>query len=234
MRTPTLSKRPRIATAAVLTAVAIIVAVAHQGMATANTGPPETPANPLAHLIVPDGESPRVRVSWDADTSATGYTITRGDGTTFEAAGTATTYSDRAVEPGETYSYTVAARNSQGVSAASETASASVPPAPSMPGDFAGNIGELSAADEHPTISLTWAASTVPTAAACETSYPLQDYVVTRTSGDETTEVATVVKMVDFSYNTIVSHSRRRDLSRAAAPTVQGGSALDSHQGTPI
>ena len=193
MRTPRITRPSHlVAVAAVMVATAAILLVAiNQGSASAATGPPGPPGNPLAHLIVPDGEAPRIRVSWDAaDTPATGYTISRSDGQSFETAG-ATTYSDHAVEPGESYSYTVAARNAQGASAASDTTSASVPPAPSMPGDFAGNIGELSAADEHPTISLTWAASTVPTAAACETSYPLQDYVVTRTSGDETTEVAT-------------------------------------------
>lgn len=191
MRTTTLSKRPWTAVAGVLAAVAIIVAVAHQGNATANTGPPNTPANPLAHLIVPDGEDPRVRISWDADTSATGYTITRGDGHQFESPSQATTYSDHTVEPGEAYSYTVTAANAQGSSAASETAAASVPPAPSTPGDFAGSVADPSAADEHPTVSLSWTASTVPAAAACATSYPLDDYVITRNNGDDSVEVAT-------------------------------------------
>ena len=40
-----------------------------------------------------------------------------------------------------------------------------------------------------------------------------------------------VAKMVDFSRTTAISHSR--GLRRAAAPTVQGGSARESHPGTP-
>ena len=41
----------------------------------------------------------------------------------------------------------------------------------------------------------------------------------------------TVAKMVDFSRTTTINHSR--GLCRAAAPTVQGGSARESHPGTP-
>lgn len=40
-----------------------------------------------ATLLVPDGEDPRVRVSRNANSSATGYAITRGDGRTFQATG---------------------------------------------------------------------------------------------------------------------------------------------------
>ena len=43
-----------------------------------------------------------------------------------------------------------------------------------------------------------------------------------------------VEKMVDFGRRTYVSHLRRRGVSRAAAPTVQGGSAWESHPRTPI
>ena len=46
--------------------------------------------------------------------------------------------------------------------------------------------------------------------------------------------IFTVVKMVDFSYKTIVNQSSRRGPSRAAAPTVQSSSARESHPGTPI
>jgi hypothetical protein len=39
--------------------------------------------------------------------------------------------------------------------------------------------------------------------------------------------LSAVVEKVDFSHNTAVNHT-------AAAPTVQGSSAPDSHQGTPF
>ncbi len=44
----------------------------------------------------------------------------------------------------------------------------------------------------------------------------------------------TVLIKVDFGRRTSVSHLWRRCLSRAVAPTVQDGSARDSHPGTPI
>ena len=43
----------------------------------------------------------------------------------------------------------------------------------------------------------------------------------------------TVAKKVDFSNKTLVSLPLRRGLCRAAAPTVQDGSARESHPGTP-
>ena len=111
MRIPRLPARPWIAVAAVVVAAAILLTVLHQGDATANTGPPDTPGNPLAHLIVPSNEDPRIRLSWDApDTPVSGYTIARTDGQEFQAAGAATTFSDHAVEPGTAYSYSVAAQ----------------------------------------------------------------------------------------------------------------------------
>ena len=51
MRTPALFRRPWTARAAFVAAAAVIIAVAHQGMATAGTGPSSIPANPLAHLV---------------------------------------------------------------------------------------------------------------------------------------------------------------------------------------
>ena len=44
---------------------------------------------------------------------------------------------------------------------------------------------------------------------------------------------ATVVKMVDFSYNHPSTTSQNAALNRAAAPTVQDGSARESHPETP-
>ena len=81
MRIPRLPARPWVAVAAVVAAAAILLTVVHQGNANADTGPPDTPGNPLAHLIVPSNEDPRIRLSWDApDTPVSGYTIARTDG----------------------------------------------------------------------------------------------------------------------------------------------------------
>ena len=191
MRTPTFLRRPWIAVAATLAATAVLIAVTHLSDANANTGPPDTPANPLAHLIVPESESPRVRVSWDGDPSATGYTVARGDGETFQTAGAATTFSDHTVEPGTAYTYSVKAANAQGTSAASTEASASVPDAPSQPGDLTASVADMTATDTAASVTLTWTASTVMDAAQCETSYPLDGYVVYRSDGTDETELAT-------------------------------------------
>ena len=181
MRIPRLPARPWVAVAAVLAAAAILFTVIQQGNANANTGPPGTPDNTLAHLIVPDGEEPRIRVSWDApDAEVSDYTITRADGQTFSATGAATTFSDHTVEPGTTYAYSVAARSADGASPASESASADVPDKPSAPGNLTGAIAEPESTDETATVNLTWTASTVPTPDQCDVAYPLTGYTVVR------------------------------------------------------
>ena len=192
MRIPRLPARPWVAVAAVVAAAAILFTVLHQGNATANTGPPGTPDNTLAHLIVPDGEDPRIRVSWDApDAEVSDYTINRADGQTFSANGAATTFSDHAVEPGTTYAYSVSANSAQGSSPASESASADVPDTPSTPGNLTGAIVEPDAADETATVNLTWLASTVPAAEQCDTAYPLTGYTIFRSDGNQETELGT-------------------------------------------
>ena len=192
MQIPTRSTRPWIGAVAIVAVAVFLISIAYVGNATAVTRPPEAPANPLAHLIVTDNANPRIRVSWDApDTSASSYTITRADGTTFQAAGGATTYSDHTVEPGTAYQYSVAAHSDQGSSQSSASASASVPDAPSQPGDLAAEVADIAAADESTTVTLTWLASTVAPAAQCETHYPLDGYTVVRSDGDQETEIAT-------------------------------------------
>ena len=192
MRIPRLPARPWVAVAAVVAAAAILLTVLHQGDATANTGPPDTPGNPLAHLIVPSNEDPRIRLSWDApDTPVTGYTIARTDGQEFQAAGAATTFSDHAVEPGTAYSYSVAAHNTAGASPSSEAAYADVPDAPSAPVNLAGAVAEPEATDETATVNLTWLASTVPAPDQCDTAYPLTGYTIVRSDGDQETDLGT-------------------------------------------
>ena len=192
MRIPRLPARPWIAGAAIVVAAAILLTVLQQGNANANTGPPETPDNTLAHLIVPDGEEPRIRVSWDApDAEVSDYTITRADGKIFSADGAATTFSDHSLEPGTTYAYSVAANSAQGSSPASESANADVPDVPSTPGNLAGAVAEPDAADETATVNLTWLASTVPAPDQCDTAYPLTGYTIFRSDGNQETEIGT-------------------------------------------
>ena len=192
MRLPRPSTRPWVAAAGVIAAAAILFTVLHQGNATAQTGPPDAPTNTLAHLIVPDGEDPRIRVSWDgSDTGATGYTITRGDGQTFDADGTETTFSDHSVEPGTAYSYTVTANSDQGDSPASSEASASVADAPSAPGNLSAAVAESTAADETASVTLTWTASSVPPVEQCDVAYPLDGYTVSRSDGTDEVDLGT-------------------------------------------
>ena len=192
MRIPRPSKRPWIAVAAVLAAAVVLLTTFHYGNANAGTGPPDTPGNPLAHLIVPSNEDPRIRLSWDApDTPVTGYTIARTDGQEFQAAGAATTFSDHAVEPGTAYSYSVTANNTAGASPSSESASADVPDAPSAPGNLTGATAEPESTDETATVNLTWLASTVPATDQCDTAYPLTGYTIVRSDGDQETELGT-------------------------------------------
>ena len=204
MRTHIRAKPLWLGVAAVMATAAIMLGVAYQGNATAQSGPPDAPANPLAHLIVPDGEEPRIRVSWDApDAEVSDYTITRTDGQTFSANGAATTFSDHTVEPGTTYAYSVAAHSADGASPASESASADVPDKPSAPGDLTGAIAEPESTDKTATVNLTWLASTVPAADQCDTAYPLTGYTVVRSDGDQETELGTAdAGAMSFSDNT--------------------------------
>ena len=187
MHATTLPRWPLLAAAS---AIAVAIAIAAgllfaQQAAADGDAVPRAPANPLAHLIVPQGEDPRVRVSWDApDGTVSGYTVARADGRSFQAAGTATMYSDHSVEPGTSYTYAVTARNGQGSSASSASASVSVPDAPSQPGDLAAEVAEIQATDETASVTLTWTASTVPDAPQCETAYPLDGYTVLRSDGN--------------------------------------------------
>ena len=65
-----------------------------------------------------------------------------------------------------------------------------MPDAPSQPGDLAAEVAEIQATDEGASVTLTWTASTVPSAAQCETAYPLDGYTVLRSDGNGETEIA--------------------------------------------
>ena len=181
------------AAAAVLATIIALLAVAgYQGAAAQGQAPP-APQNPMAHLIAGPDQEPQVRVSWDAlsEGTVTGHTVSRNDGESFAVPGGATTYGDRDIVPGASYTYTVTAENDEGSSPTSTPATAQVPPAPSAPGSLAGSVAEPQAADETATVTLTWLASTVPEAASCDTAYPLSGYTIVRSGGDQETELGT-------------------------------------------
>ena len=181
----------RTAAIVIATIITLLAVTGYQGAAAQDGQPPLAPNNPMAHLIAGEGQEPQVRISWDApeEGTTTSHTVSRNDGQSFEVPGGATTHSDRAIVPGTTYSYTVAAQNAAGSSSASASAAESVPPAPSIPGSFAGAVDEMTAADTAPTVKLRWTTSTVPEADQCETAYPLRGYTITRTRGEEATQL---------------------------------------------
>ena len=181
----------RTATAVILTIITLLAVTSYQKASAQDGQPPPAPANPMAHLIAGEGQEAQVRISWDAppEGTVTSHAVSRNDGQSFSTPRGATTYSDRAISPGTAYSYTVTAENAEGSSPTSVPATASVPPAPSAPGDFDGSAAEPTASDAAPTVTLTWTASTVQEAAACETAHRLLGYTITRTSGENTTKL---------------------------------------------
>ena len=184
MRTPKRPRPPWTVATSIIVAAILLLGAAHTGSAAASTGPPGAPANPLANLIVPENEAPRIRVSWDPpDAPVSGYTVTRADGQIFQADGAATTYSDHAVEPGTAYRYSVTAHNAQGASVNSAPASASVPAAPSQPGELSASVEDPIPSDHTAAVTLSWTPATIPPAAACETAYPIDGYAVHRHDG---------------------------------------------------
>ena len=181
----------KLAAAAALT-MAVLAILLFQGTAAAGNMPPAQPSNPMANLIASESHEPQVRVSWDApaEGTVTHHTVSRNDGQEFNVPGGATTYSDRAITPGSSYSYTVTARNGASASPASDPASVRVPDAPSAPGELAAETAEIAATDEAASVTLTWMAATAPEATQCETAYPVSGYTVTRSDGGEETELA--------------------------------------------
>ena len=181
----------RAATAVLATFIALLAVTGYQVASAQGEQLPPPPQNSMAHLIAGPDQEPQVRVSWDApdEGTVTSHTVSRNDGESFAALGGATTYGDRAIVPGAVYSYTVTAQNAAGSSPASAPATAQVPQAPSIPGSFAGTVDEVTAADMAPTVTLTWAPSTVPEVSSCETAHPIQGYNITRSSGEDTTEL---------------------------------------------
>ena len=186
------STKAKLATATTLAAIVIMAALLLYGAAEASTQPPVQPSNPIAHLIVGDGEEPQLRVSWDAPDTGTvnSHTVERNDGETFDVPGGATTHSDRSIVPGTTYSYTVTAKNSQGISPESEAAAITVPAAPSAPGGMSATAATPKLADTSGSVTVTWQAATAPEAGDCQQAFPVTGYTLERVQDNDATAIA--------------------------------------------
>lgn len=124
-----------------------------------DTTPPTTPTNPSGTAI----SSSQINLSWTASTdnvAVLSYRITR-NGSVLSASPSRPTYSDTALTPGTTYTYSIAARDTSGnVSAESTSIQVTTPPAtndteaPTTPG----NLRTTSIAATQ--VGLTWNAST--------------------------------------------------------------------------
>ena len=188
------STKAKLGTATTLAAIVIMAALLLHGAAEASTQPPVQPSNPIAHLIAGDGEEPQVRVSWDAPDTGTvsSHTVERNDGETFDVPGGATTYSDRSIVPGTTYSYTVTAKNSEGSSSESEAVAITVPAAPSAPGGMTATAATPELADTSASVTVTWQAATAPETGSCQQAFPVTGYTLERAKGGVATTIATL------------------------------------------
>ena len=175
----------------IITALAIVIALAVLSVqyAQAQPGPPPAPLHPTATLIMPQDDYAQVRVAWDNpdDPAITGYVINRSDGKEFNSPGQATTYTDHGTEPGTTYTYTVSAESAGGAGPASEATSVRVPDRPAEPSSFSSEIRTPEASHETVWVTLEWQAAPEPETEACEESYPVTGYLLTRTEVDGTT-----------------------------------------------
>ena len=182
------------ATITVLIAILVMAATLLYGAAEASTHTPGQPQKPMTRLIAGDGEQPQVRISWDAPDASTvnSHTVRRNDGQTFDVPGGATTYSDRSIVPGTTYSYTVSATNDGGSSPESEPATAVVPAAPSAPGGMTATAAVPELADTSASVTTTWMPATAPEAGECQQTFPVTAYVLERVQDGEATTIATI------------------------------------------
>ena len=106
--------------------------------------------------------------------------------------GGATTYSDRAIEPGMNYSYTVTAQSDAGNSLASDPVAASIPAAPTAPEGLTATAAEPALADTSASITITWQPATAPEADACAQAFPVNGYTVERVQDGAATALASL------------------------------------------
>ena len=204
MKTSERTRIPR-TVPAVLAALILIalIAAAAAGNAAAQAGPPAAPLHPTASLVLPDGGYARVRVGWDNPQAPeiTGYTVSRSDGRSFDSSGQATTYTDKSALPGSSYAYTVTARSAGGDSPASAAAGISLPDPPAEAQNVSAAVRTPEAAHESVHVTLTWDPAPEPGPEACEESYPVTEYRLSRSSGNEApVEMAVVPEGATLSH----------------------------------
>ncbi len=187
MKTSERTRIPRTVPAVLAALILIALIAAAAGNAAAQAGPPAAPLNPTASLVLPDGGYARVRVGWDNPQAPeiTGYTVSRSDGRSFDSSGQATTYTDESALPGSSYAYTVTARSAGGDSPASAAASISLPDPPAEAQNVSAAVRTPEAGHESVHVTLTWDPAPEPQAQACEESYPVTEYRLSRSSGNE-------------------------------------------------
>ena len=139
----------------------------------------------MASLMIPEEGKYRVRVAWDNphDDGISSYTVTRSDGQTFESNGQPTTYTDDSTEPGRSYGYTVTAKSAAGDSPASRTATVILPEAPAAVTGLSASIRPAEAVHTSVQVTLTWNPPPEPQVQACEDSYPITEYRISRSAG---------------------------------------------------
>ena len=229
MQIPRLPARPWVAVAAVVAAAAILLTVVHQGNANADTGPPDTPGNPLAHLIVPSNEDPRIRLSWGRTRHA-GIRLHHHQ-------------NRRPGVPSRRHRHHVLRTTRWSREPRTPTPSrptAPMAPAhplnqpprtsrtrPSAPGNLTGAVAEPEATDETATVNLMWLASTVPAPDQCDTAYPLTGYTIVRSDGDQETELGTADAGAT-SFNDSTAAFSRQYTYRVTARNAIGASSSET------
>ncbi len=114
------------------------------------------PGTPALTAAIPTHNS--VVLSWDAQTSATGYTLSRTGGTgptEIPVAGTGISYTDDTLEPETTYTYSIRAVSIAGDSAASNVVSVTTLAAPTPPAAPTEPFVTVTRPDTD-TITVTW------------------------------------------------------------------------------
>ena len=194
---------------ALLIVAAAIMAMAVAGTAWAQPAPatvPAAPGNPEASLVIPETGTYQVRIAWDDpdDQSITVYTITRSDGQTFTSSRYATTYTDHSTQHGASYTYTVKAANSDGEGPASAQAQVTIPDAPAAVTGLTATTRPVQSTHDNVHITLTWSAGAEPQAQAqaCQDSYPVTGYQVSRSIGTGPTQ-----ELVVAPAGTDISHA---------------------------
>ena len=102
---------------------------------------------------------------------------------------------DWLAEPGSSYAYTVTARSAGGDSPASEAAGIDFPDPPPETRNVSAAVRTPEAAHESVQVTLTWSAAPEPQAQACEDSYPVTQYRISRSAAHSLSDMPSLVEM---------------------------------------